>query len=128
MLTKNQVFAKYIVVGGVGTCLHLGVLIILTELLSFNPLLASSLGFILTVIVSYLLNYKWTFSSLNKHSVAFPRYLSVSIMGLCLNTAIMFLSVNILHLWYGLGQLVAVILIPLHNFVLNSYWSFKASK
>lgn len=28
-------------------------------------------------------------------------------------------------MWYLLGQFIAAIVVPLHNFLLNFYWTFK---
>lgn len=118
-------FIKYAVVGLIGTFTHLSILGFLVEVLHFSPIVGTTIGFLVTVIISYYLNYRWTFSSSSKHIIALPRYTAVSLIGLCLNTGIMFLTVNVFHLWYVIGQTIAVIMIPLSNFFLNSHWSFK---
>lgn len=125
MIFFNKKFLKYALVGGLGTCTHLGLLTIFVEVLHYSPVASSAIGFTVTVVISYYLNYKWTFNAQSSHSSALPRYISVSLMGLCLNTAILFLTVNLLQLWYGIGQAIAIFAIPLHNFILNSYWAFK---
>lgn len=118
-------FIKYAVVGAIGTFTHLSILGFLVEVLHFSPIVSTTIGFIITVIISYYLNYRWTFNSTSKHTVTLPRYTAVSLIGFCLNTGIMFLTVNVFHLWYVIGQTIAVIMIPLSNFFLNSHWSFK---
>lgn len=127
-LNKNNLiekFSKYFIVGIIGTTTHIGILLWLVEVFKFNHILASTVGFILTVIISYCLNYRWTFKSREKHTIALLRYTIVSMIGLSLNTCIMFLSVNVFGLWYLIGQAITVLIIPATNFILNSYWSFK---
>lgn len=118
-------FLKYAIVGVIGTVIYLLILIVLIEVLKYEPVISSTIGFIIIVIISYWLNYRWTFNSNSRHLVAFPRYAVVSVIGLGLNASIIFIAVNVFHLWYGIGQIVSFIVIPLCNFSLNSYWSFK---
>lgn len=54
------------------------------------------------------------------------RYTVVSVMGLGLNTLIMFCLVNGMGMWYLLGQAIATLIVPIHNFLWNFYWTFKS--
>jgi putative flippase GtrA len=119
------VFFKYAAVGVIGTFIYLLILYLLIEILKLEPVISSTIGFVIIVIISYWLNYRWTFSSSSRHLVAFPRYATVSLVGLGLNASIMFIAVNIFNLWYGIGQIISFVVIPLCNFYLNSYWSFR---
>lgn len=121
-------FIRYAVVGAIGTGIYVFLLTLLIEVLRYDPVISSALAFIIIVIISYILNYKWTFRAKNRHRVSFPRYLTVSLMGLLLNTIIMFLAVNVFSIWYGIAQVLAIVLIPISNFILNFYWSFKSKK
>ena len=125
MLKTVRKFSRYAIVGIIGTFIHLSILAFLVENLHHSPIISSTIGFLVTVVVSYLLNYNWTFRSKGKHIVVLARYTTVSLIGLCLNTGIMYLVVDIFSLWYGIGQTISIILIPISNFFLNSKWSFK---
>lgn len=118
---------RYGVVGIIGTGIHFGTLILLVEIFSLDPVISSTIGFILTLIVSYILNYFWTFASSQAHSRAIFRYAVVSISGLLLNAIIMYITVNILDWHYVLGQTVVIFVIPITNFALNNWWSFRES-
>ena len=117
--------ARYIVVGVIGTAIHFGVLIALVELWGVEAVTASTIGFIVTLVVSYLLNHRWTFRSDRGHLSAMPRYTVVSVCGLLLNSAIMYVTVHVLGLWYILGQCLVVVVVPLTNFLFNYHWSFR---
>lgn len=118
-------FLRYAVVGAIGTGIYLFILTLLIEVLHYDPVISSALAFIIIVVISYVLNYKWTFRTKSRHRVSFPRYLTVSLVGLFLNMTIMFLAVNVFSMWYWIAQVIAIILIPISNFILNFYWSFK---
>ncbi|QLE57813.1 GtrA family protein [Nostoc sp. TCL26-01] len=125
MKTSSK-FIKYAIVGALGTFTHIGLLTLLVEILTLPPVISSSAAFIVVVIISYWLNYRWTFRSKSKHRRALLRYSIVSLFGFSLNLGIMYLIVNVLHLWYLIGQIIAIIFIPISNFFLNSRWAFKA--
>lgn len=119
-------FFRYAIVGALGTAIHMGMLIALVELFRVEPVISSTIGFIVTLIVSYALNYFWTFRSRHPHAYSLPRYAVVSVLGLLLNAAIMYLTVHVLEWWYVLGQLCVVFVVPISNFILNVLWSFRS--
>ena len=121
----NRGAFRYAVVGVLGTAIHFGVLAALVELGAVDPVLASAAGFIVTLIVSYVLNHRWTFASPVGHRTAFIRYTAVSMLGLGLNSLIMYLAVHVFGLWYIAGQALVVAVVPAVNFVLNRWWSFR---
>ncbi len=120
----NQLI-RFGLVGLLSTITHMGTLIILVEIFKFLPLVASTIGFILAVIISYILNYSFTFDATGKHAIIFPRYCTVCIVGLMLNTGIMYLTVEILGIWYVIGQVCTLLVVPVSNFTLNKLWAFK---
>jgi putative flippase GtrA len=120
---------SYGLVGVIGTLIHFSVLILLVELFQLDPVLSSSIGFIVTVIVSFYLNRRFTFrSKLSKTTVTFIKYTLVSCSGFILNSVIMYISVHILLFHYSIGQAIVVVVLPISNFLLNNYWTFKETK
>jgi putative flippase GtrA len=124
-------FWRYIVVGLLGTVAHLSTLWLLVEQLKVAPIPASVAGFMTALGLSYWINAHWTFGSptpteqSSSHRRAFTRYTIVSIAGLCLNTLIMYVLTHVFGFWYMTGQLIAALVVPLHNFALNFYWTFN---
>ncbi len=121
-------FIRYAIVGLFGTFTHVGLLILFVEWLFLPPVFSSSTAFIIVVIISYCLNYRWTFNAKSKHKTALFRYGTVSLIGFLLNLAIMFFLVDILQLWYLFGQMISAIFVSISNFTLNSKWTFKARR
>ena len=115
---------RYAVVGVLGTAIHFGVLAALVEWGAVDAVLASAVGFLVTLLVSYVLNHRWTFKSPVSHGTAFGRYAAVSLLGLGLNSIIMYLAVHVFGLWYILAQALVVIVVPAVNYSLNRSWTF----
>lgn len=122
-----QHIIRYAVVGIIGTATHIGSLVILVEQFALNPIIASTIGFIITLIISYYLNHYWTFHSGRTHTYALPRYTMVSLSGLVLNATIMHVTVNVFGWWYVIGQMCVILVVPASNFLMNYHWSFQHS-
>jgi putative flippase GtrA len=120
---------SYGMIGITGTLIHFSVLVLLVELFHLEPVLSSSIGFIITIIVSFYLNRRFTFrATSSKTTVTFIKYTVVSCSGFILNSVIMYGSVHILSLHYSIAQAIVVIVLPISNFLLNNYWTFRESK
>jgi len=124
---SKQLFAQlgsFALVGILATFIHLGTMIFLVEVLHCQVLPASTFGFILAVLVSYYLNSHWTFETSRGHRQHLPRYVLACVSGLMLNCLVMLVTVALMHWWYVAGQLAALAIVPLSNFILNKYWVF----
>ncbi|WP_186320270.1 GtrA family protein [Paenibacillus sp. Y412MC10] len=132
MITWKQIRSNiipFIIYGGIGvigTVIHTGTLTLLVELFNTEPLIASCVGFILSLIVSYILNLRFTFHPKNvKLVTVFLKYALVSLTGLFLNLLIMYITVYILQFMYLYGQVLVILVVPINNFLLNKFWAFR---
>lgn len=121
-------FLKYGVIGVVGTLLQTGTLFIYVEKGHGDPLVGSTLGFILSLLFSYMANSRWTFRKSERSASALVKYAVVSCAGLLLNLLILFLFDRVFGWWYGYGQIASIVLVPIHNFILNKAWAFRTPK
>ncbi|UKJ75870.1 GtrA family protein (plasmid) [Azospirillum brasilense] len=119
-------FLLFAVVGCAAAVGHYGVLIALSELAAAPPVLASSAGFLVGGVISYLLNYGHVFRSEQDHLPTATKFVAVAAVGLCVNSAIMWALAQRLGLHYLLAQLTATALVMLWSFGANRYWTFKA--
>ncbi|MCD9024484.1 GtrA family protein [Cohnella silvisoli] len=119
-------FIRYGMVGGLGTLLHFGILILLVESIKMTAVVSSVIGFIIVLAVSYYLNRYWTFSTriMESHWRNFMKYCVVSLFGLLLNTAIMYVTVELWHIRYLIGQAIVILVVPASNYLLNRSWTF----
>jgi putative flippase GtrA len=117
-------FTKYSVVGCISILIYFLSVFVLVELLGKNPILGSTVSFVIMTYISFLLNKKFTFGSDFSYNKLL-RFLVVSAIGFTLNFFIMYLVVNVFSLHYLIGELVTTLVIPIINFILNNYWTFK---
>jgi len=117
-------FVRFLIVGGIATLIQYVTLIWSVERWHWNAVLASSLGYFLSTIANYLLNYYFTFRSDNRHRVAATRFAIVAAAGLTLNALLMEFLAQRLHFPYILAQILATIGTLIWNYWANSKWSF----
>jgi putative flippase GtrA len=117
-------FVRFLIVGGIATLIQYAVLIWTVERRQWNAVLASSLGYILSAIANYLLNYYFTFRSGHRHGVAAARFAIVAAAGFALNALLMELLAVKLHILYVLAQVLATSGSLIWNYWANSKWSF----
>lgn len=125
---RLKLVLKYGVVGVLGTLLHFAVLVALVEWARIHPVGASAIGFIVVLLVSYLLNQYWTFQYSPSGWKPLLKYTVVSGFGLLLNSGIMYTAVDLLHWNYLIGQCLVVAAVPVSNFIFNYYWTFRQTE
>lgn len=119
-----QKFLLYSLVGCICTCIYFISMFIFVELGGKEPIFSSILSFIIMTIASFFLNIKFTFGGEFSKQKLF-RFFIVASIGFTLNFAIMYSIVQVLLLHYLIGEIVTTLTIPLVNFFLNHYWTFK---
>lgn len=117
-------FVLFAAVGCAAAVGHYGTLIALAEALATPPVLASAVGFVVGGVISYLLNYGHVFRSDRDHLPTATRFVAVALVGLCLNSAIMWALTEGLAVHYLLAQLTATGLVMVWSFAANRYWTF----
>jgi len=124
-LWQNKLL-RFMTVGGIATFIQYLTLIGSVELWHWNAVAASSLGYFLSAIANYVLNYYFTFRSDNRHRVAALRFALVAAAGLMLNALLMELLAEKLRLPYVAAQILATAGTLSWNYWANSKWSFGA--
>ena len=123
-LALGNKFVRFLIVGGVATIIQYAALIGMVERWHWNAVVASSLGYLLSAIANYLLNYYFTFRSDNQHRVAITRFAAVAAAGFILNALLMELLAEKLHVPYVFSQILATVATLIWNYWANSKWSF----
>jgi putative flippase GtrA len=118
---------RYGISGGASAATHFGVGLALAEGLHMWPVAASTIGFAASVAVSYVLQHAWVFRSGAGHTVAGPRFLTVTAAAFGLNTGVLWLGTSALGAPYPAVQALALVLIPVLNYTLNSRWTFRSA-
>ena len=113
--------------GLTATATHVGVFTALVELASAPAVIASVPAFCAALLVSYGLNYHWTFEALGAHRVLLPRFAVVAMLGLGLNVLITYLVVDAGGFWYGYALAAVVTSVPAVTYLLSRYWVFRSA-
>ncbi len=117
--------ARHLVAGGTGTVLYIVIVATLVEVADLRPVTAALSSFVCLVVYTYLVNRSWVFQSNGAHQRAVPRFIVVTLVSLLVSIGIMYLVVDVAHIWYGWALLLATLIIPATNFMLNYTWVFR---
>lgn len=119
-----QKFMMYSLVGCICTLIYFLSMFILLERIGKEPIISSIFSFVIMTLFSFILNMKFTFGGeFSKQKLL--RFFIVASIGFSLNFAIMYSIVQVLFLHYLVGEIITTLTIPLVNFFLNHYWTFR---
>ena len=116
-------FLRFTLVGGVATAIQYALLILLVRGFGMAPTFASSIGFVLSAGVNYLLNYRFTFRSDRPHGPAAVKFGLLAGSGLLINAAIMH-GLIVAGVHYLIAQVCATGVVLFWNFIGNTVWTF----
>ena len=109
---------KFGIVGVIAALVDVGVLVLLKEFCDFHVLIASTISFCVSVVVNYLLSMKFVFKSKNQDKTKeFIIFVLLSIGGLVLNQIILWIGVNFTSIYYLIVKFIAMVAVPVYNFV-----------
>lgn len=110
---------KFAIVGGIATIIDFVFLYIFREFCHFPVLVSNTLSFCISVIYNYVASVKWVFD-VNKEKDAkkqFVIFIVFSVIGLLLNNAIMWITVDFLSIYYMLAKIIATAIVMVFNFI-----------
>ncbi len=118
-------FLKFGIVGFSGLLIDFGFTWISKEKLKVQKYVANGVGFSLAATSNYFLNRIWTFQSNNPEiAIEFSQFLFISLIGLVINTLILWLIVTRLKFNFYLSKVFAIMVVMLWNFFANLYYTF----
>ena len=118
-------FIKFCLVGFSGIFVDFGTTYFLKEVMNVRKYVANAIGFSLAATTNYFLNRIWTFNSHNPHVIQeFSRFFIIALIGLGINSAIIWLLNGKFKLNFYLSKLVATLIVTLWNFLINAYFTF----
>lgn len=119
-------FVRFAGVGCISAVGHYGLLILLVQAAGIDAVPASAAGALLGAWINYSLNYRFTFRSTKSHAESVTKFAIVAVIGLLLNTAFMWVGVNVLGMHYLASQILTTGLVMLWSFAANRFWTFYA--
>ncbi len=124
----SPVFAKFLkfgIVGFSGVFVDFGITYFLKEKLKVQQYLSNAIGFISASSTNYFLNRIWTFHSADPNiTQQYGRFLFISLIGLGINTLILWMLVSKFKMNFYISKLMAIAVVTVWNFFANMAFTF----
>ena len=120
---------RFIIVGGIATIIDYIVFFLLHDYLRVNTLISNIISFTVSVIYNYIASINWVFevnTNLDKKK-QFIIYIILSIIGLVINTGIVYLCVDVLKMFSLIGKVIATTIVMTYNFITRKMFLEKAT-
>jgi putative flippase GtrA len=118
-------FLKFGVVGFSGLFIDFGLTYLFKEVLHVQKYVSNAIGFMMAASSNYFLNRIWTFESTNPNiALEYTEFIVISLIGLIINTAILYLLVSKLKMNFYLSKVFAIAVVTLWNFFANLLITF----
>ncbi len=119
-------FVKFCVVGAAGTLVDFGLTYLFKEKLKFSKYVANSLGFFIAASFNFYFNRIFTFQSQDTEVlIQYFKFLSVAIIGMGINTFILYLAQKYLKQKFYVAKATATAVTLIWNFFGNRMFTFK---
>jgi len=115
---NSKSFLLYSVGAGIATIVSIGLLYIFTEFFGIFYLYSSIISYFLGMVANYSINKFITFKNKSKRILKqFSLFVLVALIGLALNTALIYLFVEFFELWYILAQFIAISIVSILSYI-----------
>lgn len=109
---------KFGIVGLLAFIIDYGLLYMLTEFLKIHYLISSIISFSVSVIFNYIMSIKWVFDVNKKQGIKdFVVFIVLSIIGLIINSILMYLMVDMIGMYYMIAKLFSTVVVMVYNFI-----------
>lgn len=122
-------FIKFGLVGFSGVFVDFGITYLAKEKLNIPKYIANAIGFIVAATSNYVLNRIWTFQSKNPEVVVeFTEFFIISLIGLGLNTLLLWILVSKFKMNFYFAKVFAIGLVTIWNFLANLLITFNPDR
>lgn len=118
-------FFRFCVVGLSGMAIDYGITFLGKEKIKINKYVANGLGFLFAATSNFFFNKFWTFDDKSPDElVQYSKYLSFALIGLGINTLIIYLLINKRNMNFYWAKLIAIGIVVIWNFIANYNFTF----
>lgn len=119
-------FIKFCIVGFSGVFVDFGITFLFKEVFKVQKYISNAIGFTTAATTNYFLNRIWTFKSTNPQiALEYSEFLLISLIGLVINTLILYLLVSRMKLNFYLSKAFAIGVVTIWNFFANALFTFN---
>ena len=121
----DRKFLKFGAVGIIGVGIDFFVTWLFKEKIGLNKYISNALGFSFAVVNNFLLNRYWTFGTdTQPFGMQFFKFILIAVVGLGINSLLLFLMLRFLKLNFYLSKLFVIGLVFIWNFSMNYLFTF----
>jgi putative flippase GtrA len=117
-------FLKFAAVGLTGVAVDFSTTYLFKEIVKIQKYVANAVGFTVAATSNYFLNRYWTFNSHNPIPIEYFKFIFISLIGLGINTLILWILVSRYKKHFYLSKLFAIGVVTLWNFLMNLIFTF----
>lgn len=118
-------FLRFCVVGASGTIIDFGLTALCKEVFKIQKYIANGIGFTISATCNYIFNRWWTFKSADPQvGQQYFTFMIVALVGLAINTSILYLCNKKLKLNFYLSKVIATGITLIWNFLANLLITF----
>lgn len=111
---------RFGIAGGFTFLFDYSTLIILTDIIGLYYLLSSAISFSLSVIINYVICFKWVFKEGQKQTTkSLFLFACISLLGLLFNQIIMWCFVEYIIITYKLAKIISTLLVMVWNYFMK---------
>ncbi|MBP3459011.1 MAG: GtrA family protein [Lachnospiraceae bacterium] len=122
-------FVKFGMVGGFNTVLSYVIVNVMFYVWGINEQIGNIVAFVITVFISYMANSRFVFSETAKDQSFLAGlvkvYISYSITGLFITSALLYAETHILDIPLYIGTFANIFITVPINFILNKFWAYR---
>lgn len=121
-------FVKYSGVGVSTFLFDLLLLFVLTDFLSVNYLVATTLAFLIAVSINYYVSRKYVFKATSREvRKGYVIFIIIALIGALLVTAGMFVLVDLLQINYLFARILIAGVVGFWNYIMNLFVNFRVA-
>ncbi len=111
-------FFRYLFVGGIAAVVNIGMLYVFTDIIHIHYIISNILSFIMGLSINYILSKKFVFQEETKISSSkeFLIYAIIGVIGLGIDTLLVWLFTDILSIYYMISKLISTMIVFIWNF------------
>jgi putative flippase GtrA len=117
---------RFATVGTASAGLYFALLGLLALITRLSLTLRATLAYGIGIIFNYLVQRSFTFRSVRQHAHAGPRHVVVQLGGLAINSAVLWLGVEVEHWWAPAVQMGAIALSTIWSYLGQKFWAFRS--
>jgi putative flippase GtrA len=116
---------RFATVGTASAAVYFALLWLLALVTRLSLTLRATMAYAISIIFNYIVQRSFTFRSARQHQHAGPRHVVVQLGGLAINSAVLWLGVEVEHWWAPAVQVGAIALTTVWSYLGQKFWAFQ---